>query len=67
MVRLPEQLSGQGLACALNDLLQMCAAVLTRIKALAVLGDTGMIDDGEAEAAFAGGKDAAVKRCKCTG
>lgn len=57
----------QGLARALNHLLQMRTAVLAGVQALAMLGDAGMVDDGETETAFAGSQDAAVKRCKCTG
>ena len=55
------------MASPINHLLQVGTAILARIKALAVLGDTGIVNDGETEAAFAGGQDSAIKRCKCTG
>jgi hypothetical protein len=57
----------QGLTGAIAHSLQVCTAVLAWIEALAVLGNARMIDDGEAEAAFAGGHDSAIKWRKGAG
>jgi hypothetical protein len=48
------------LASAINHLLQVRTAVLAWVEALGVLGNAGMVDNGETEAAFASRHDAAV-------
>jgi hypothetical protein len=67
MVRLFECLGRQRLAGAFDHLLQVSAAVLAGVQALAVLGNARVIDDGETEAAFASGHDSAIKGRKCAG
>jgi hypothetical protein len=52
---------------ALDNLLKVCAAVLAWVKALTVLGNACIINDGEAETAFASGQDAAIKGCEGAG